>query len=104
MTGHSQLPDLAQAAQHLTTLGMRILDTGAQLGDKHAGVIAVQDKTLIACVVRPTPQMSPRTIRGIRRAAIRWIFAHGLLLDGARIDVITPGPGTGQLAHHPDAG
>jgi len=93
------------AARHLTAAGLRVLDQGwSRRCDPEAeiDIVAVEHQVLIACRVKvtepdetfPCGYLTPGQQMRLRRAAIAWTVAHGVLFDELRIDVVTVTPGT----------
>lgn len=85
------------AAEYLEQAGLRILDRNWRCADGEIDIVAAERRVLVICEVktRSSGQFgSPldaitRTKRGrLRRLAVRWLTAHGVLFDEVRIDVI----------------
>lgn len=86
-----------QAEQHLQSAGIRILDRNWRCPDGEIDIVAVDERALVVCEVRarsgsghqtPPGAMSQAKRTRLRRLAIRWLVAHGLLLDEVRVDVV----------------
>jgi putative endonuclease len=88
-----------QAEQHLQSAGLRILDRNWRCPDDDGeiDIVAVDQRVLVVCEVRARSGSGHRTPPGamsrakrirLRRLAIRWLVAHGLLLDEVRVDVV----------------
>ena len=85
------------AAQYLERAGFRILDRNWRCAEGEIDIVAAERRVLVVCEVKTrsddrygTPlDAITRTKRSrLRRLAIRWLVAHGVLFDEVRIDVI----------------
>lgn len=85
------------AAEYLQQAGMRILDRNWRCADGELDIVAAERRVLVACEVKtrsglgfgsPLEAVSRRKQARLRRLAISWIGAHGVLFDEVRIDVI----------------
>jgi putative endonuclease len=85
------------AAQYLQRAGFRILDRNWRCAEGEIDIVAAERRVLVVCEVKTRSDArygSPleaitRTKRcRLRRLAIRWLVAHGVLFDEVRIDVI----------------
>ena len=85
------------AAQYLEQAGFRILDRNWRCAEGEIDIVATERRVLVVCEVKTRSDArygSPleaitRTKRcRLRRLAIRWLVAHGVLCDEVRIDVI----------------
>ena len=84
------------AAEHLQRAGFRILDRNWRCADGELDIVAAQRRVLVICEVKTrsgTRFGSPleaitRQKKRLRRLAVRWVIAHGVLFDEVRIDVI----------------
>jgi putative endonuclease len=85
------------AAEYLQQAGMRILDRNWRCAEGELDIVAAERRVLVACEVKtrsglgfgsPLEAISRRKQARLRRLAISWIRAHGVLFDEARIDVI----------------
>jgi putative endonuclease len=87
---------LRQAEQYLESAGFRVLDRNWRCADGEIDIVAADQRVLVACAVRTRSgagQQMPAAIsqakRGrLRRLAVRWLVAHGLLFDEVRVDVV----------------
>jgi putative endonuclease len=87
-----------RAEQHLQSAGLRILDRNWRCADGQIDIVAADQRVLVVCDVRtrsgsgrrtPPEAMSRAKRRRLRRLAIRWLVAHGLLFDEVRVDVVS---------------
>jgi putative endonuclease len=85
------------AARYLERAGFRILDRNWRCAEGEIDIVAAERRVLVVCEVKTRSDArygSPleaitRTKRSrLRRLAIRWLVAHGVLFDEVRIDVI----------------
>jgi len=85
------------AAEYLQQAGIRILDRNWRCAEGELDIVAAERRVLIACEVKtrsglgfgsPLEAVSRRKQARLRRLAISWIRAHGVLFDEVRIDVI----------------
>jgi putative endonuclease len=85
------------AAEYLQQAGIRILDRNWRCAEGELDIVAAERRVLVACEVKtrsglgfgsPLEAISRRKQARLRRLAISWIRAHGVLFDEVRIDVI----------------
>ena len=85
------------ATEYLQQAGMRILDRNWRCAEGELDIVAAERRVLVACEVKtrsglgfgsPLEAISRRKQARLRRLAIGWIRAHGVLFDEVRIDVI----------------
>jgi putative endonuclease len=85
------------AAEYLQQAGIRILDRNWRCAEGELDIVAAERRVLVACEVKtrsglgfgsPLEAVSRRKQVRLRRLAISWIRAHGVLFDEVRIDVI----------------
>jgi putative endonuclease len=85
------------AAEHLRRAGFRILDTNWRCADGELDIVAAERRVLVVCEVKtrsdtrygtPLEAISRQKRNRLRRLAVRWVIAHGLLFDEVRVDVI----------------
>lgn len=85
------------AAEYLQQAGIRILDRNWRCADGELDIVAAERRVLVACEVKtrsgvafgsPLEAISRRKQARLRRLAVGWIQAHGVLFDEVRIDVI----------------
>jgi putative endonuclease len=84
-----------RAEQHLESAGLRILDRNWRCPDGQMDIVAAEHRTLVVCEVQTcsasgpsAPAMSRARRNRLRRLAVRWLVAHGLLFDEVRVDVV----------------
>src|SRR5262249_60484238 len=94
------------AVEYLERAGLRILDRNWRCAEGEIDIVAAERQVLVICEVKTrssTQYGSPfeAITRGkrarLRRLAVRWLVAHGLLFDGGRIGGIglgRDGPGS----------
>jgi len=85
------------AAEHLRRSGMRILDRNFRCADGEIDIVAADGRVLVACEVKarsgvrygtPVEAITADKLRRLRRLAVRWVTAHGLIADELRVDVV----------------
>ncbi len=85
------------AAEYLQQAGMRILDRNWRCAAGELDIVAAERRVLVACEVKtrsglgfgsPLEAISRRKQARLRRLAISWIQAHGVLFDEVRVDVV----------------
>jgi putative endonuclease len=85
------------AAEYLQQAGIRVLDRNWRCADGELDIVAAERRVLVACEVKtrsgvafgsPLEAISRRKQARLRRLAVSWIQAHGVLFDEVRIDVI----------------
>jgi putative endonuclease len=85
------------AAEHLQQSGLRILDRNWRCQEGEIDIVAADRRTLVICEVKtrsdtrfgtPLEAISARKHARLRRLAVRWVIAHGLLYDEIRIDIV----------------
>ncbi len=85
------------AAEHLQRAGLRILDRNWRCADGEIDIVAAERRTLVVCEVKtrsgvrygtPLEAINARKRSRLRRLAVRWLVAHGILVDEIRIDVV----------------
>ena len=85
------------AAEYLQQAGMRILDRNWRCAQGELDIVAVERRVLVACEVKtrsgtrygsPLEAISQRKRARLRRLAIAWVVAHGVLFDEVRVDLI----------------
>jgi putative endonuclease len=85
------------AAEYLQQAGIRILDRNWRCAEGELDIVAAERRVLVACEVKtrsglgfgsPLEAISRRKQVRLRRLAVSWIRAHGVLFDEVRIDVI----------------
>jgi putative endonuclease len=85
------------AAEYLQRAGYRILDRNWRCADGEIDIVAAEQRTLVICEVKtrsgtqygtPIEAITRQKRNRLRRLAVRWVIAHGLLFDEVRVDVI----------------
>lgn len=85
------------AADYLERLGFRILDRNWRCADGELDIIAIDRQVLVACEVKtrsgdrygtPVESVSRAKLRRLRRLAVLWVTAHGLIVDEIRVDIV----------------
>ena len=85
------------AAEYLQQAGMRILDRNWRCAAGELDIVAAERRTLVACEVKtrsgtwygsPLEAVSRAKQMRLRKLAIAWVVAHGVLFDEVRVDVI----------------
>jgi len=82
---------------YLEGCGFRILDRNWRSADGEIDIVAVERHTLVVCEVKtrssvrygtPLEAITRQKRSRLRRLAVRWLVAHGVLFDEIRIDVV----------------
>jgi putative endonuclease len=85
------------AAEHLERSGLRILDRNWRCPEGEIDIVAVDRGVLVVCEVKtrsdgrygsPLEAISTRKHSRLRRLAVRWVVAHGVIFEEIRIDVV----------------
>jgi putative endonuclease len=85
------------AAEHLQDRGFRILDRNWRCMEGEIDIVAVDRRVLVACEVKtrsgtgfgtPLEAITWKKRRRLRRLAVSWVVAHGVLFDEVRVDVV----------------
>jgi putative endonuclease len=85
------------AAQYLQQTGLRVIDRNWRCADGEIDIVAVDRRVLVVCEVKtrtgdrfgaPLESISKAKLRRLRRLAIRWVVAHGVLFDEIRVDAV----------------
>jgi putative endonuclease len=85
------------AARYLTELGLAVLGRNWRCAEGEIDIIALDGRTLVICEVKtrsgvrfgtPLEAVTRPKARRLRRLAVAWIRAHGLVFDQIRIDVV----------------
>lgn len=105
---------LRRAEQHLESAGLRILDRDWRCAGGQIDIVAAEHRALVVCEVRTrsasgpsAPAMSRARRARLRRLAVRWLVAHGLLFDEVRVDVVCllrSRSGVSAIEHHRGVG
>jgi putative endonuclease len=85
------------AADYLASQGMRILARNWRCSEGEIDIVAAEGRVLVVCEVKtrsglrygtPLEAITRQKQRRLRRLAVRWLSAHGVLFHEVRIDVI----------------
>jgi putative endonuclease len=85
------------AAEHLERSGLRILARNWRCSEGEIDIVAAERRVLVVCEVKtrsgvrygtPLEAITRAKQRRLRRLAIRWLTANGVLFDEVRIDVV----------------
>ncbi len=85
------------AAEYLQRTGFRILDRNWRCVEGEIDIVAVDRRVLVACEVKtrsgigygtPLEAITWKKRKRLRRLAISWVVAHGVLFDEVRVDVV----------------
>ncbi len=85
------------AAEYLRQAGFRILDRNYRCSDGEIDIVAADRRILVACEVKtrsgvgygtPVEAVTTQKVRRLRRLAVRWVVAHGVIFDALRVDVV----------------
>ncbi len=85
------------AAEYLESAGFRILERNWRCAEGEIDIVAVERRVLVVCEVKtrsgkrygtPLEAISRTKHKRLRRLAILWLVAHGVLFDQVRIDVV----------------
>jgi putative endonuclease len=85
------------AVDYLERAGLRVLDRNWRCAEGEIDIVAAERRVLVICEVKtrsgtrfgtPLEAITRSKRARLRRLAIRWLVAHGLLFDEVRIDVI----------------
>ncbi len=99
------------AAEYLERTGLRILDRNWRCSEGEIDIVAAQRRVLVICEVKtrssarygtPAESVSRAKRRRLRRLAVLWLAANGVLFDEVRIDVVglTRDPAGGFTIEH----
>jgi putative endonuclease len=85
------------AAEYLQRAGLRILDRNWRCAEGEIDIVAAERRSLVVCEVKtrsdqrygsPLEAISRRKRQRLRRLAVLWLVAHGVLFDQVRVDAI----------------
>lgn len=85
------------AAEYLERAGLRILDRNWRCAAGEIDIVAAERRVLVVCEVKtrsgtvfgtPLEAISRHKRARLRRLAVQWLAAHGVLFDEVRIDAI----------------
>ncbi len=85
------------AAEYLQRAGFRILDRNWRCADGELDIVAAERRVLVVCEVKtrsgtrygtPLEAITRQKRTRLRRLAVRWVIAQGVLFDEVRVDVV----------------
>jgi putative endonuclease len=85
------------ATRYLTEAGLAVLGRNWRCSEGEIDIVALDGRTLVICEVKtrsgvrfgtPLEAVSKPKLRRLRRLAVTWVRAHGLVFDQIRIDVV----------------
>ena len=85
------------AADYLQRAGFRILARNWRCAEGEIDIVAADRRTLVACEVKtrsgtrygtPLEAVTRKKRSRLRRLAVRWVLANGVLFDEVRVDVV----------------
>jgi putative endonuclease len=85
------------AVEHLHQDGLRVLDRNWRCAEGEIDIVAAERRSLVICEVKtrssvrygtPLEAVSRAKRSRLRRLAVCWLIAHGVLFDEIRIDVV----------------
>lgn len=85
------------AVEHLRQDGLRVLDRNWRCAEGEIDIVAAERRALVICEVKtrssvrygtPLEAVSRAKRSRLRRLAVCWLVAHGVLFDEIRIDVV----------------
>jgi putative endonuclease len=85
------------AAEYLRQSGMRVLDRNWRCSEGEIDIVAADRRALVVCEVKtrsgttygtPLEAVTRRKRSRLRRLAVQWVMAHGVLFDEVRVDVV----------------
>lgn len=85
------------AVEYLQQAGFRILDRNYRCADGEIDIVAAEGRVLVACEVKtrsdvrygaPIEAVTAQKLRRLRRLAVRWVVAHGVIFDELRVDIV----------------
>lgn len=99
------------AAEYLERGGLRILARNWRCSEGEIDIVAAERRVLVVCEVKtrssarygtPVEAITRAKQRRLRRLAVRWLAANGVLFDEVRIDVVglTRDPAGGFTIEH----
>src|SRR5580658_7925192 len=85
------------AAEYLQRAGFRILARNWRCAEGEIDIVAADRRALVAVEVKtrsgtgfgtPLEAVTPKKRNRLRRLAVQWVVAHGVLFDEVRVDVV----------------
>jgi putative endonuclease len=86
-----------RAAEYLQQAGLRILDRNYRCAEGEIDIVAAERRTLVVCEVKtrsdtrfgtPIEAITRQKRSRLRRLAVNWVLAHGVIFDELRVDVV----------------
>ncbi|HEY2576384.1 MAG TPA: YraN family protein [Streptosporangiaceae bacterium] len=85
------------AAEYLEKIGLRVLARNWRCSEGEIDIVAAERRVLVVCEVKtrsstrygtPLEAITRTKQRRLRRLAVRWLAANGVLFDEVRVDAI----------------
>lgn len=85
------------AVEYLQHAGFRILDRNYRCAEGEIDIVAADRRVLVACEVKtrsglrygtPVEAVNRQKLRRLRRLAVHWVIAHGVIFDELRVDIV----------------
>ncbi len=85
------------AVEYLEQAGLRILDRNYRCAEGEIDIVAAERQVLVACEVKtrsgirfgtPIEAITRQKRSRLRRLAVHWVIAHGVIFDELRVDVV----------------
>ena len=85
------------AAEYLQRAGFRILDRNWRCAEGEIDIVAAERRALVICEVKtrsgtgfgtPLEAVTRKKRSRLRRLAVQWVVANGVLFDEVRVDVV----------------
>ncbi len=85
------------AVEYLEQAGLRILDRNYRCAEGEIDIVAAERRVLVACEVKtrsgirfgtPIEAITRQKRSRLRRLAVHWVIAHGVIFDELRVDVV----------------
>jgi putative endonuclease len=85
------------AVEYLQQAGFRILDRNYRCSEGEIDIVAAERRVLVVCEVKtrsgvgfgtPIEAITRQKRSRLRRLAVRWVIAHGVIFDELRVDVV----------------
>lgn len=85
------------AVEYLQQAGFRILDRNYRCAEGEIDIVAAEHRVLVICEVKtrssvrfgmPIEAITREKRTRLRRLAVRWVIAHGVIFDELRVDAV----------------
>jgi putative endonuclease len=85
------------AARFLTEAGLTVVERNWRCKQGEIDIVAVDGRTLVICEVKtrsglrfgtPIEAITRQKAMRLRKLAVQWVKAHGLIFDQIRIDIV----------------